>query len=181
MGTVTCEQYLNLKSALIDRGYASEIDWAADVKPCDNANDFACEAIWVVLNGGMREQVARSIWSRIRPALEAGEPIDGLFGHKLKVRAIKEIWSNRELMFAMYCTAMDKLEFLNDLPHIGSVTKFHLARNLGLDVCKPDRHLVRIAAPQSPDELCTRLSMETGDRIGLVDCVIWRAANLGLV
>lgn len=178
---ITVGTYLDLKASLIERGYSAEIDWAESVKPCTNANDFAREAIWVVLNAGMKEQVARGIWNRIRPALDDGLPIEGLFKHRLKVRAINEIWVNRVLMFAMYQEAADKISFLESLPHIGPVTKFHLARNLGADVCKPDRHLVRIAAPETPDTLCQRIADATGDRIGLVDCVIWRAANLGLV
>lgn len=178
---MTVAEYIDIKARLVSAGYAPEIDWATGVKPCDSADDFACEACWVVLNAGMKEQVARGIWERIRPALQSGQPIDGLFNHKLKVRAIKEIWGNRELMFAMYCGAMDKLAFLQDLPHVGPITKFHLARNLGMDVCKPDRHLVRIAAPETPAALCERLSVATGDRVGVVDCVIWRAANLGWI
>jgi hypothetical protein len=129
----------------------------------------------------MKEQVARGIWERIRPALYAGNSIDGLFRHKLKVRAIKEIWHNRKLMFAMYSNALDKLSFLESMPHIGPITKFHLARNLGLDVCKPDRHLVRLAKPLTPESLCRTIGEAVGDRIGLVDCVLWRSANLGWI
>ena len=77
-----------------------------------------------------------------------------------------------------------RLEFLERLPWIGPITKFHLARNLGMDVCKPDRHLLRIAKAHhgtTPAALCGRLSRLSGDRIGVVDVVLWRAANLRLV
>jgi hypothetical protein len=36
------------------------------------------------------------------------------------------------------------IEHLKVLPYIGDVTKFHLGKNLGYDVVKPDLHLVRI-------------------------------------
>jgi len=172
------EQYLDLKQRVAVE-YGSEIDWAANLKPCEDADRFSYEAIWVVLNAGMKAQVARKIEGRILPLLQRGESSAGGFGHKLKCRAIDEIWLHRESLFVCYQAANDKLDYLQSLPHIGPVTKFHLARNLGLDVCKPDRHLVRIAGQETPTVMCQRLSNATGDRIGLVDCVIWRAANLG--
>lgn len=174
------DRYLSLKSAIIERGYASEIDWAADVRSCPDAECFAVETIWVILNAGMKMQVARTIQGRVMPLLLAGESSAGGFGHKLKCRAMDEVWSNRVKLFAKWNAAVDKLAFLESIPHIGAITKYHLARNLGLDFCKPDRHLVRIAAPETPLVMCQRLADATGDRIGVVDCVIWRAANLGL-
>ena len=48
---------------------------------------------------------------------------------------------------------------------------------------KPDRHLVRIAEHYGTDcfTMCQKLSDEIGDRVGTVDYVIWRAANLKLI
>ena len=173
-----------LKQEIIRRGYASEVAWATGVGTPADANAFACEAIWVILNSGMREQVARIIWERMRPTLmSGGNAKDAPFGHKLKCRAIDQIWQERVRLFNCFCECDEsvRLDWIESLPHIGPITKYHLARNLGMDVCKPDRHLVRIAAPGTPHDLCSQLSSATGDRIGVVDCVIWRAANLGLV
>jgi hypothetical protein len=177
---MTTSDYLSLKSAVIERGYTAEIDWAAGVQECSDAMSFACETIWVILNAGMREQVARIIQDRIMPCLHAGGSASEQFRHKLKCRAIDHVWNNRIRLYLEWAEAGDQLAYLETLPHIGPITKFHLARNLGLDVCKPDRHLVRIASPETPATLCERIAADTGDRIGLVDCVIWRAANLGL-
>jgi hypothetical protein len=174
------ERYITLKEAVIHRGYATEVDWADGVKECQDADGFALEAIWVVLNSGMREQVARIIQGRILPLLFDGESSSGGFGHKLKCKAIDHIWTQRLRLFAEWRESTDRLAYLETLPHIGGITKYHLARNLGMDYCKPDRHLVRIAGEESPHAMCSRLAKETGDRIGVVDCVIWRAANLGL-
>lgn len=178
---MTVGEYLDLKAAIVGRGYAEEIRWAETVAPPITAEDFASEAIWVVLNAGMREQVARVIQGRILPHLYAGRSASEGFGHKLKCRAIDHIYKHRAFLFERFNVAADKLAFLEGLPHIGPITKYHLARNLGMDVCKPDRHLVRIAGAETPHQMCERLSKATGDRIGVVDCVIWRAANLGLV
>jgi thermostable 8-oxoguanine DNA glycosylase len=52
-----------------------------------------------------------------------------------------------------------------------------------MDFAKPDRHLVRIAKSYKleVEEMCLNLSKQTGERIGVVDVVIWRAANLGFI
>lgn len=94
-----------------------------------------------------------------------------------------EVYKNREKYYAEYQTAEDKLAYLETLPYIGSIIKFHLAKNLGLDYCKPDRHLVRIAKTYNttPEEMCKKLAETTSDRITTVDLIIWRAANLKMV
>jgi hypothetical protein len=65
----------------------------------------------------------------------------------------------------------------NRREYIGAVTAFHLAKNLGADVAKPDRHLVRLAASQGfPDvhSLCSTIAKETGDPLRIVDIILWR-------
>lgn len=182
------DTYLDLKQAIIDQGYADEIDWADDLKPCDSPLAFWVEYSWVVLNSGMKNQVARKIWDRILESLKEnlGSSVpfaSRVFGHKGKAKAIEEMWWARESRFYEYRKSDNKIEFLKSLPWIGDITKYHLAKNLGFDCCKPDRHLVRIAKSfnTTPEALCKRLSIETGDRVATVDLVIWRAANLGII
>lgn len=171
------EQYLDIKSKLIEVGYAEEIDWAEDLKPCEKATAFFAEYGWVVINSGMKNQVARKIWDKIKGALIDGRDISEVFNHKGKVKAIKHVWLNQCRLFDDFKKAGDKLSFLEKLPWIGKITKFHLAKNLGYDYVKPDRHLVRIARTFgfTPYEMCVRLSTVTGDRLSVVDTVIWRA------
>ena len=64
---------------------------------------------------------------------------------------------------------------------MGPVTACHLAKNLGLDVVKPDRHLLRIAAVtgyQSPYEMCCDIAKVTSDKLSVIDLVIWRFATI---
>lgn len=73
------------------------------------------------------------------------------------------------------------IEALRSLPFMGPATTRHLAKNIGFDVVKPDRHLLRIAAVaqfSSPDELCRAISALVGDRLSVVDSVLWRYATL---
>jgi DnaJ-domain-containing protein 1 len=70
---------------------------------------------------------------------------------------------------------------LRTLPFIGPVTQFHLAKNIGLDVAKPDRHLVRIAQLfqfASVQDLCETIANQAGTRVAVVDLVFWRFATL---
>lgn len=176
------EIFLELKTELERLGYKDEIQWANTIKPCSDAADFFGEFMWVVLASGMKNQVARLIEGRILTAWRVGKATSTAFRHAGKVAAIDEVMEKRHTIFANYLAAEDKLAFLKRLPWIGDITKYHLAKNLGADVVKPDRHLVRIARKYGVDcfELCRRLAAATGMRRAAVDQVLWRAGNLGL-
>lgn len=177
-------EYLDIKQAVIEAGYAHDIDWAQTVAAPVDADAFATALVYVICNSGMRAQVARQIFERIMVELRAGRKVTRrVFGHKGKVAAIEDLWARREELLTQYRAAPDKVAFLAGVKFIGKITKWHAAKNLGADVMKPDRHLVRIADRYqlTPHELCQRLADATGDRIGTVDVVLWRAANLGII
>ncbi len=181
---MTALEYLELKRSVIDAGYAKEIDWAHDIKPCEGAMEFWQEFSWVVICSGMKEQIARKIWDKVRPWCQLGLSASDRFGHAGKATAIDEVFRRRFDLFSAYLSTADdgRVAFLETLPWIGPITKWHLAKNLGMNVCKPDRHLVRIFGRESNvTPACQKLVDETGDRLTEVDTVIWRAANLGLV
>lgn len=177
------EDFLTLYNELIKRGYEDEIDWSENLQPCSDSEVFCQEYIWVVLNSGMKNQIARKIYERIKTALSQSRPISSVFKHKGKAEAILNMTLVKDELFTMYQGAEDKLIFLESLSYIGEVTKYHLAKNLGVDTAKPDRHLVRIAKQFNMTcfELCEKLSKEMGLRIATIDVVLWRAANLGLI
>jgi hypothetical protein len=179
---MTAHQYLDLKAEIIRRGYAHEVDWAENVKPVADPDTFWMEYAWVVLNSGMKNTVASGIWEKVRRAVEAGQSASTVFGHKGKAGAIDEVFRRRVELLAEYQAAAAPLAFLESLPWIGPITKYHLAKNFGHDCAKPDRHLVRIAgSEQAAHDLCAFLARQIGDRIATVDLVIWRAASIGLV
>lgn len=177
--------YFNLKSFVIQYGYTNEL---IDIKKCLNEpqvdlKTFFLEYVWVVVNSGMKNQIADKIYQKILKAIYTNNSIGSVFGHKLKTAAIEFVYNNLDSIFHNFILSEDKIEYLDTLPFIGSATKYHLARNLGFDVCKPDRHLVRISTKYkcNPHEFCKKISEVTGDKIGLVDLVVWRAANLGFI
>lgn len=176
------DKYLKLRQKVKDAGYGDEIAWAENIK-CRHSADFFAEYVWVVISSGMKNQIAQKIYMKVMAAIIDRVPINTVFRHWAKVRAINHVLAHQRELYFEYLMANDKLAWLETLPHIGSITKYHLAKNLGLDVCKPDRHLVRIATGYglTPQKLCQRLARETGSRVAVIDQVLWRAANLGFI
>ena len=176
-------KYLDLKQAIISQGYERDVTWAENVKKCKESVEFCQQYIFVICNSGMKAQIAAVIYQRILQATIDHVDISDVFGHKGKVGAIKHMLEYHPAIFLKYLYSEDKLEFCESLPWIGKITKYHLAKNLGENYIKPDRHLVRIAKMYNTDafELCDKLSEVTGDSLNMVDTVLWRAGNLGLI
>ncbi len=176
------ETYLELKQVIINRGYEADVEWAENVKPPEDVYDFLREYIFVVCNSGMRAQIAVGIFNNVILAIRGGIPVWDVFKNFSKVNAINHVLGLKNHYFKQYLAADDVLEFCGTLPYMGDVLKYHLAKNLGFDCIKPDRHLERIAKSYNTDpfSMCDKLS-ETGDSLNTVDTVIWRAANLRLI
>lgn len=186
------ETYLLLKNLITDAGFGGDVAWAENLGECQSADDFAMEHAFVVCNSGMRAKTACGIFEKVRKALAQSRPLSEVFGHKHKCYSIQYVYDHRVELFEQYkvVAASDKTEtkdeilaFLTTLPHIGDTIKYHLFKNMGGQVCKPDRHLVRIAAfyETTPHDLCSALAAATGDRITTVDTVIWRSASLEII
>jgi len=173
------EFYNQAKQNIIQKGYKQEIDYV-EKRYFDDGTpyNFQKEFVYVVCNSGMKNQVAEKIYKNY---LENGI---SAINHPSKKKAIEE----SEITFYSWFetlkgfkTDIEKVEYLETLPHIGKITKYHLARNLGIDCAKPDRHLVRLAEKYGYDnvqEMCQFISDVVGDRIGTVDVVLWRYSNL---
>lgn len=176
------EQFHKLRDLVIKAGYVDEIKWAENIK-CRHSADFFAEYVWVVISSGMKNQIAQKIYSKVMGAIIDRVPVNTVFRHELKVKAINQVLVNLKELYLEYLMDNDKLAWLETLPHIGPITKYHLAKNLGLDICKPDRHLVRIANQYdlTPQKLCEQLALETGNKVAVIDQIIWRAANLGFI
>ncbi len=158
-----------------------DIRWAERLEsPEDN---FAGETIFVICNSGMRHTVAREIFRRVMAALRAGQSARTVFGHKDKAAAIDRIWAERLPLLIGFLQAPDRLAYCGTLPWIGEITRYHLAKNFGVDVAKPDVHLQRLADLEgvTAQQLCERLARETGLRIATVDTVLWRACATGVL
>jgi hypothetical protein len=185
MTVITPEQFRAVLAALGDQGM-EDVAWSEALRVPDNADDFAQEAIFVICNSGMKNTVARLIFNRCLGALFDGRSVLDVFRHKGKAAAIEKIWTDRDGLLSNYLsrqTDADRLEMLAALPWIGSITKYHLAKNFGVDVAKPDVHLQRLADREgcTAQALCDRLAGEVGLRAATVDVVLWRACANGVI
>lgn len=189
---ITTDDFLYVVHLLGQQG-ADDIAWSESVEPPKDADAFASEAIFVICNSGMKNTVARQIYNRVQDALDTGTPVLDVFKHVGKAAAIETIWRDREALYARLLAivltndgvdAGDRLlDFCESLPWIGGITKYHLAKNFGADVAKPDVHLKRLAEREgcTAHALCERLAIATAWRIATVDLLLWRACALGVI
>jgi hypothetical protein len=138
---ITPERFRRVERALQDAGYAEDVAWSEGLREPRDADEFAAAAVYVIVNSGMQYGVAQTIFARCWAALHRTGTVRRVFRHPGKAKAIGQIWRNREQLFAAYRAAADKLEFCQSLPWIGPTTSRHLAKDLGVDVAKPDVHL----------------------------------------
>jgi len=191
--------YLEAKKTIIKGGFAEEIDWQNDIQFSQiDESYFLKEAAWVVLSSGMKESVIRKKFPAISAAFYYWRSPNRIvknrkkcmmralmvFCHEPKINAIINIAekiSTDGFDSLKICIRNEGIKFIQTMPYMGPATSYHLAKNIGLDVVKPDRHLLRIATVTgyaNPQHLCEEISLSVGDRISVVDLVIWRYATL---
>lgn len=171
------KSFFNNAHQYVTANFKGEMDYVECRRfPDMTIHDFFMEYVYVVLNTGMKNQIAEKIFCELK---ETGDV--NVVRHKGKQKAIREATRNCRKWFEELKNAPDKLVYLESLPFIGPITKYHLARNLGLDYAKPDRHLVRLAQKfgcKSVQSMCEELAQISGLRIGTVDVVLWRYCNM---
>ena len=157
-------------------------------------SDLLREAAWVILCSGFRESVVQRLfghislcfcdWESAREIVNAAAgcrlAAARVFRHEAKIDAIVNVaWRIERLGFTALKRSIisNPIGELQRFPHIGPVTVLHLAKNLGLDVAKPDRHLVRLSAYvgfESASELCDTIAHSIGETTRMVDLILWR-------
>ena len=197
--TALLDVYLDAKEAVVAQGFAWEIDWQTE-RQFDRVDesDFLRESAWTVLSAGFREVVVRRLFVPFCEAFIGMESAAVIKANRARCRrdALKVFNNHRKVTAILDIASIvddmgferihrkieqDGIRFLQTLPYIGSITAFHLAKNLGLPVVKPDRHLQRIANAagfSSPMELCQLISDHLGEPVQVVDVVLWRYATL---
>lgn len=197
--TRVVDAYLTAKERVINSGYAEEIDWQ-DRRRVEHIteSDFLRQAGWVVLSSGMRETVIRNLFGQFSEAFFSWESAEKIvinraacrrratrcFHHFGKVNAVVEIAA--QIHGCGFVVTKEKLktqgvEYIKTLPFMGPATSFHLAKNIGIQVAKPDRHLVRVSQSlgyKTPQALCEDIAEIVGDAISTIDVVIWRYATI---
>ncbi len=167
----------------------------ASFDDCDES-DFLREFAWVIFCSGFRESTVRRVFDYLslcfcdfRSATEIVFSAEqcratalSAFNNPAKVDAVIETASliAKESYQALKLrVSFDPIATLQSFPFIGKITSYHLAKNLGFQLAKPDRHLVRICERAGFDDvqqLCHYISVTSGDPINVVDIVLWRFA-----
>lgn len=146
------------------------------------ADKFFQQYTFVVLCSYWKEQYARKEWQKY---FDTGD--FEVISNRKKRAAIFNALPNASIWFDRLMKRPDdkhKLEYIRTLPWMGGeALGYHLARNIGIDCVKPDRHLKRLADQfgfNSPLELCQHVREEigNGEKIGVIDLIFWRWCNI---
>lgn len=191
-------KYKKAKAVIKKYGYSDEIKWQQE-RSFEKLYEweFLQEASWVILSSGMKESIVRlkfdelaSIffyWSNteliVHNRNRCKKKALSIFNHEKKIESIiriAEMVHKNGFENIKNNIRRDELDYLETLPYIGPITRYHLAKNIGLNVVKPDRHLVRIAATTNHPtayDLCNEISKHTKDSLNVIDLVLWRFAT----
>lgn len=191
--------YNEVKTYVLSAGFQGEIDWQAGIDFDDITESyFLREGAWVILNSGMKESIIRKYFQELSFCFfewESASKINeskafcyetaiNIFNNARKILAIIDMSSRIcDLGFDKLKENLEKtpIEFLQTFDQIGPVTSYHLAKNLGLQIAKPDRHLVRLSnflGFEDVQDLCSSIAKNSGDTVPVVDIVLWRFATL---
>jgi hypothetical protein len=179
--------------------FGLEREWQKKVLGCSfSERDLLREAAWVILCSGFSERVVRGRFDAIslcfcdwvsaeyimRRAERCRSTAMAVFGSARKIGAIEDVCRyvcEHGFDTLSSCIQADPVRELRKLPFIGPVTSYHLAKNLGIDVVKPDRHLARLASKfgfGSAESMCTEIGHQVGEPASVVDIVLWRYCAL---
>ncbi len=191
--------YLSAKERVLNSPHAHEIVWQERPDgPRLTEPEFLGQAAWVILSSGM----ANTVVSRLFPVVSAAflhwvsaaaiwkarglcrKNALRVFGHRGKIDAVLTV-AHRTAVCGFQEVRRRALSegvpYLRTFPFLGPATARHLGKNIGLPECKPDRHLLRVSRMLGyPDvrSLCSSISWVVGDKVQVVDSVIWRYCTL---
>jgi hypothetical protein len=193
------EGYRKCKKLVINAGFKAEIEWQSTVNIEQlTESTFLREHAWVTLSSGMKEKVVRTVFQKFSQIFYNWKSAEMITKNEDLCRETAfEIFANNKKIDAILQTSriistygfevikksiMETPEkILMEFPYIGPITYFHLAKNIGVHVAKPDRHLSRLVKElniSSVQTLCSYIGERTGDTIPVVDIVLWRYATI---
>lgn len=158
---------------------------------------FFREYVWTVHTSGFSAKAVSKFWDPLIKAYESPWSIDTMALDEIIARVspvvnnpskIKSVWdTSKQLIRGYHQWGWDEYKYLScrtpdlltQFNHIGPITKYHLARNIGLlDFVKPDLHLERMAkfwGYSSPLAMCQDARDDAP--LGLRDLVLWQTAS----
>jgi thermostable 8-oxoguanine DNA glycosylase len=193
------EAYFRRAREFVERFYPTELENFQKVKLEEvTVERFFIEYVWVVHATGFSAKVVGKMVERLLKAYghpfdlarkeqaEAIGPVLKVCNNPQKAKAVHQ--ASKIVRDGVDAFGWEKYRehFLSDpvklgeLPYIGKITRYHLARNIGLlEFVKPDLHLVRMAEHwgyPGAVEMCEAVRPE-GMPLGIVDLILWYAAS----
>lgn len=183
------------KKSVNQMGFSPEGEWQNSLSYSTfNEEDLLREAAWVILCSGFKEAIVRNKFDYISLCFCDWESSREILKNKNQCRATalhairntRKIQAIGDIANLIAKDGFDKIKHkiisnpINELqkfPYIGRITSYHLAKNLGFDVAKPDRHLLRLAQYAGigdVQKMCSIISGKSGDPIPYVDLILWR-------
>jgi hypothetical protein len=186
------------------KNHPDELDWAKNISPDTFKNlklkRFLTEYCWVVYASGFKVSTLEEKFYDLKKAFKNFD-LNSLVKMR-DLRHILAVFNNERKAncFLRGCKMISQqgfssfkkqlrekgIDFFEQLPGIGPITKYHLAKNIGfLDNPKPDIWLRRVAkeCSTSVNELVEFLSKKYHISNHVVDIVLWRfgSDNKGFV
>jgi len=188
--------------AYCEAEHPDEIDWGNSISPETFKNlrskRFLSEYCWVIYASGFKVSTIEAIFPDLKTAfkdfeleelakMKSTKPVLAIFNNERKASSFLD---GSKVIAKEGFSAFKKrlkntgIDMLEELPGIGPITKFHLAKNIGLaDEAKPDVWLVRAAdaCSSTVEELVAFLSEKYAMSRHVVDVILWRyGADKGL-
>jgi len=178
--------FLNAEDNVIRNGYNHELTYFKNLRFENQTVDtFLLEYVYVVCNSGVSAKCAKTICDRVMGAIRSGRPdwAEEIPRVPWKRVAITEAVKHQNLWFQMVRESSDKIETIRSFPSLGGeALGYHLARNLGIDCVKPDRHLKALAKRfgfATPLAMCLEIQkVFPGERLGVIDYILWRYCEM---
>jgi hypothetical protein len=202
MKPLSAIQMFESAKAYCEAEYPDEVDWANSITPETfrslRSKRFLSEYCWVVYASGFRVSTIEAIFPDLETSFKGFElkelskmksikPVLAIFNNERKASSFLE---GSKIIDKEGFPAFKKrlknagIDMLEELPGIGPITKYHLAKNIGLvDEAKPDVWLVRAAdaCSSTVQELVAFLSEKYVMSRHAVDVILWRyGADKGL-
>ncbi|HSQ97534.1 MAG TPA: hypothetical protein VLL98_02325 [Rickettsiales bacterium] len=172
-------------------------------------DEFAREVFYVICVAGFKQTTAKKMCQKVIDYVDVNQnpkfdELIKIYGNVNKVNAIIKVWNERTKLhkeFYNLSTPDEKLEFLSKLPHIGNITKYHIARNLGINFVKYDIWIQRLGVAlygnleyaekvsnsklnpkikEMCDKMFSDLEMQINEKTGYIDVVLWKACQQGV-
>ncbi len=168
--------------------------WRAETPEQKTDRDLLEEYGWVVACCGLTARAILPRWERLGAALGGWVPapaaaaprgdVLAVLANPRKIDAIQALAADLaanpgQMQRLAECPLKEVFAWMATLPFVGPTNRYHLARNLGWDVVVKNGPVPRLAGrlDTTPEQLCGAISDQTGERLRVVDLVLWSWGN----